>query len=62
MKRPTVEILSQGDEVIEGTVINTNTAWLSRRLVDMGFHVVRHTCIGDDLDALMIRWVPIWSR
>ncbi len=53
MKRPTVEILSQGDEVIEGTVINTNTAWLSRRLVDMGFHVVRHTCIGDDLDALI---------
>lgn len=53
MTRPTVEILSQGDEVIEGTVINTNAAWLSRKLVDMGFHVVRHTCIGDDLDALV---------
>lgn len=53
MKRPTVEILSQGDEVIEGTVVNTNAAWLSRKLVDMGFHVVRHTCIGDDLDALV---------
>lgn len=52
MKRPTVEILSQGDEVIEGTVINTNAAWLSRKLVDMGFHVVRHTCIGDELGAL----------
>ncbi|MEY4684655.1 MAG: hypothetical protein RLZ25_1114 [Pseudomonadota bacterium] len=51
--RPTVEILSQGDEVIEGAVINTNASWLSRKLVEMGFLVVRHTCIGDDLDALV---------
>lgn len=53
MTRPTVEILSQGDEVIEGSVINTNAAWLSRKLFDMGFHVVRHTCVGDDLNAIV---------
>lgn len=62
MTRPTVEILSQGDEVIEGAVINTNAAWLSRKLVDMGFHVVRHTCIGDDLDALITALREIAGR
>jgi len=60
--RPTVEILSQGDEVIEGSVINTNAAWLSQRLVDMGFQVVRHTCIGDDLDALVAALREIAGR
>ncbi|MEY2696753.1 MAG: hypothetical protein RL333_891 [Pseudomonadota bacterium] len=62
MKRPTVEILSQGDEVIEGAVINTNAAWLSRKLFDMGFNVVRHTCIGDDLPALVSALQEISGR
>ncbi len=51
--QPTVEILSQGDEVIEGAVVDTNAAWLAQKLVDMGYRVVRHTTIGDDLNALI---------
>jgi len=49
---PTAEILSQGDEVVTGQVADTNAAWLSTRLTDLGFSVMRHTSVGDRLDDL----------
>lgn len=49
---PTVEILSQGDEVITGQVADTNAAWLSTRLTELGFTVTRHTSVGDHLEEL----------
>ena len=49
---PTAEILSQGDEVVTGQVADTNAAWLSTRLTDLGFDVMRHTSVGDRLDDL----------
>lgn len=49
---PTAEILSQGDEVITGQVIDTNAAWLSTRLAELGFTVRRHTVVGDRLPDL----------
>jgi len=50
---PTVEIFSQGEEVITGQVADTNAAWLSSQLIAMGFNVSRHTAVGDQLDALI---------
>jgi competence/damage-inducible protein CinA-like protein len=50
---PTVEILSQGEEVITGQVADTNAAWLSQQLVAMGFSVTRHTVVGDKLVDLV---------
>ena len=44
---PTAEILSQGDEVVTGQIADTNAAWLSERLTDLGFEVLRHTTVGD---------------
>ncbi|MFT7520006.1 MAG: nicotinamide-nucleotide amidase, partial [Kiritimatiellia bacterium] len=49
---PTVEILSQGDEVITGQIADTNSAWLSDRLTAIGFTVVRHVTVGDRLDDI----------
>lgn len=49
---PTAEILSQGDEVVTGQVADTNAAWLSTRLTDLGFDIVRHTSVGDRIDDL----------
>ena len=46
------EILSQGDEVISGQTVDTNAAWLSAKLILMGFDVIRHTTVGDDVNAL----------
>lgn len=46
------EIFSQGEEVVTGQVADTNAAWLSQQLVDMGFTVARHTAVGDKLQDL----------
>lgn len=44
---PNAEILSQGDEVVTGQIADTNAAWLSERLTDLGFTVRRHSAVGD---------------
>jgi len=49
---PTAEILSQGEEVVTGQVIDSNAAWLSTRLSELGFTVRRHTVLGDRLPDL----------
>lgn len=49
---PTAEILSQGDEVVTGQIADTNAAWLAERLTELGFEVVRHTTVGDSLEAI----------
>jgi competence/damage-inducible protein CinA-like protein len=50
---PTLEIFSQGEEVVTGQTVDTNAAWLSERVVTMGFAVTRHTAVGDKLDDLI---------
>lgn len=49
---PTVEIISQGDEVVTGQVTDTNAAWLATELSRMGCAVRRHTTVGDELDDI----------
>jgi nicotinamide-nucleotide amidase len=44
----TVEILSTGDELLTGQVVDTNSAWLMDRLWDLGVAVRRKTLVGDD--------------
>lgn len=50
---PKAEILSQGEELLHGDIADTNAAWLSQRLVRLGFDVVRHTAVGDRLEDLI---------
>ncbi|MGR8929836.1 MAG: competence/damage-inducible protein A [Gammaproteobacteria bacterium] len=47
------EIFSQGEEVVSGQIVDSNAAWLSQRLNDMGFTVQRHTAVGDNLEDLV---------
>jgi nicotinamide-nucleotide amidase len=47
-----VEILSTGDELLTGQVVDTNSAWLMDRLWDLGLMVHRKTLVGDDRDDL----------
>jgi len=42
------EILTVGDELLRGDVTDTNAAWLSRRMWQVGLPVGRATTIGDD--------------
>jgi nicotinamide-nucleotide amidase len=43
-----VEMLSTGDELLTGQVVDTNSAWLMDRLWDLGVMVRRKTLVGDD--------------
>lgn len=47
------EIFSQGHEVVTGQTADTNAAWLSTELTDLGFDVVRHGAVGDRLEDLV---------
>ena len=42
-----VEIITIGDELLIGQVIDTNSSWMAQKLGEEGFHVVRKTSIGD---------------
>lgn len=50
------EIITIGDEILIGQVVDTNSAWMGRKLNDAGIRVTRITSISDDareiLDAL----------
>ncbi len=47
------EIISIGDELLIGQVVNTNAAWISSRLNDAGIRVTRITAVPDEHDAIM---------
>ena len=47
-KIKTAEILCVGTELLLGDIVNTNAAFLSRRLADLGICVYRHTAVGDN--------------
>ena len=50
IERPihTAEILCVGTELLLGDIVNTNAAYLSQRLAELGIHVYRHTVVGDN--------------
>lgn len=45
------EVISVGDELTSGQRLDTNSQWLSQRLGEIGIRTIRHTTIGDDLQA-----------
>ncbi len=47
-------IISCGDELTNGATIDTNSAFLSRRLRELGVAVIRHVTVGDDLERLAL--------
>lgn len=47
-------ILSIGDELIMGQTVDTNSAWLSARLADLGIMTVYHKTVPDDTKAIVL--------
>jgi nicotinamide-nucleotide amidase len=47
-----VELVTIGTELLLGETVDTNGAWLARRLAAAGIRVVRRTSVGDDVDAI----------
>ena len=51
------EILCVGTELLLGDIINTNAAYLSRRLAELGISVYRQTVVGDNPARLKAAFV-----
>jgi nicotinamide-nucleotide amidase len=48
----TAEIITIGDELLIGQVLDTNSAWIAKRLNDNGLRVVRRVSVGDTREAI----------
>ena len=46
------EILATGDEILTRAVIDSNSAHIAQKLEEAGIEVVRHGCVGDDVEAI----------
>jgi len=47
------EILATGDEIRTGALVDSNSAYIARKLEEAGVEVVRHSCVGDDPESLV---------
>lgn len=57
-----IEILTTGDEIRTGVVIDSNSAHIAMTLEEAGFNVVRHTCAGDNVEDLACILKEIGNR
>ncbi|EQB3925417.1 TPA: nicotinamide mononucleotide deamidase-related protein YfaY [Klebsiella pneumoniae] len=48
-----VEMLSTGDEVLHGQIVDTNAAWLADFFFNQGLPLTSRNTVGDNLDALV---------
>jgi molybdenum cofactor synthesis domain-containing protein len=48
-----IGILTIGDEVRIGQVVNTNAAWLASQLTQTGAFISEHRTIGDDREIML---------
>ena len=46
-------IITIGDELLIGQVIDTNSAWIAKELNKMGIDVLRRVAVGDNKDAIL---------
>lgn len=46
------QILTIGDELLSGEVVDTNASWLDGQLAEWGWIVRRHTTVLDDVEAI----------
>ena len=45
-------IVAVGDELTSGATVDTNSAYLARRLAELGIETLRHETVGDDTAAI----------
>ncbi|SMO44455.1 competence/damage-inducible protein A [Solitalea koreensis] len=48
-----VEIITIGDEILIGQVVDTNSAWMAKKLNDIGFAVKQITSISDNKEEIL---------
>ena len=47
------EIITIGDEILIGQVINSNASWIADALTGLGINVTRHISVADDFDEIV---------
>lgn len=55
-------ILTIGDELLIGQIINTNQAWIGEQLNLINCRVARMLTVGDDMQAILAAFTEAWSR
>ncbi len=53
MSNVAAAIITIGDELLIGQVIDTNSAWIAQRLNEQGIDVLRRVAVGDNRDAIL---------
>lgn len=48
----TAAVLSIGTELTRGELINSNAAWLAEQLTELGFEVLEHATVDDDVERI----------
>ncbi|WP_367989181.1 CinA family nicotinamide mononucleotide deamidase-related protein [Vibrio sp. NTOU-M3] len=48
-----IAMLSTGEEVLHGDILDTNAAWLSERFFVHGFSLIKRSTVGDAMSSLM---------
>jgi nicotinamide-nucleotide amidase len=56
------EIITIGDELLIGQVINTNQAYIAERLNSVGVFVERMTTVGDNRSDILAAFTSAWER
>ena len=49
----TISILTIGDEICIGQIVNTNSAWMAEQCARIGCTVLQHSAVGDDLPMII---------
>lgn len=56
------EIISVGDEITSGQLLDTNSQWLSLRLEELGIRVLHHVTVGDELEPMVAAFAQALGR
>lgn len=62
MKIISAELLTIGDEILYGQIVDTNAQWMSVALSDAGIRVIRKTSVGDQEDEILTAFAEAERR
>lgn len=62
MKKVLAELLTIGDEILYGQIVDTNSQWMSVELDKLGIKVIRKTSVGDQEDEIITAFAEAEKR
>ena len=62
MRIITAELLTIGDEILYGQIIDTNSQWMSAELSNAGIRVIRKTSVGDQENEILTAFAEAEKR